>query len=456
MLKFARIALFLFMGVSAAALAGPVTETRLSNGLRVIVREDHRAPVVVSQIWYRVGSIDESTGTTGVAHALEHMMFKGTKAVPAGQFSRIIAAAGGQENAFTSSDSTAYFQQLRAAELPLAFKLEADRMRNLTFSQAEFAKEIKVVMEERRWRTEDQAQGVLRERFNAAAFDEHPYHNPIIGWMNDLQHMTVGDVEAWYRRWYTPQNAVLVVVGDVKAADVFALARRYFGPVPARSMIGRKPLAEPAQRGIKRLTVKAPAEQPALIMGYHVPVLRNAATDVDPYALEMLAGVLDADAASRLTRELVRAQQVAADVGAGYDSIARGPGLFILEGTPSTGKNVAELEQALRGQIEKIKRDGVTEDELTRIKAQLVAGEVYKLDSMFYQAMEIGQMEMSGLSYRDIDMRLEKLKAVTAEQVQQAARKYLVDDQLTVAVLDPQPLDPKSKAAPPADARHLR
>ncbi|MBI2311871.1 MAG: insulinase family protein [Betaproteobacteria bacterium] len=435
-----------------AALANP-HEFRLKNGLRLIVKEDHRAPVVVTQIWYRAGSMDEFNGTTGVAHLLEHMMFKGTKGVPAGEFSRRIAAAGGRENAFTSRDYTAYFQQLHKSKLALAMQLEADRMRNLILTREEFEKEIKVVMEERRLRTEDQPHSLVYEKLMAAAFQSHPYQRPIIGWMNDLENMTVGDARDWYGRWYAPNNAILVVVGDVNPKGVLALAERYYGGFAPRPLPERKPQQEPPQAGIKRLTVKAPAELPYLLMAYHAPVLRDAAADWEPYALEVLAGVLDGNASARLPKNLVRDTRLAQSAGASYDGTARGPGMFFLDGAPSEGRSVAELEVALRAEIDKIAKDGVTEEELNRVKSQVVAAQVYKRDSMFYQAMEIGQTEMVGLSYKDIDLMVKKLQEVTAAQVQEVARKYFKDDSLTVAVLDPQPLD-KKRAPAATGLRH--
>ncbi|HDJ86948.1 MAG TPA: insulinase family protein, partial [Chromatiales bacterium] len=216
-----------------AVAAGPVHEYRLDNGLRVLVKEDHRAPVVVSQVWYKVGSGDEHGGITGISHALEHMMFQGTAKHPAGEFSRIVAANGGRENAFTGRDYTAYFQLLAKDRLPVSFELESDRMRNLSLKEADFRKEIQVVMEERRLRTDDNPQALTYERFNAAAFVSSPYHHPVIGWMDDLRNLKIGDLRAWYRRWYAPNNATLVVVGDVDPQAVLRLAERYFGPLPA-------------------------------------------------------------------------------------------------------------------------------------------------------------------------------------------------------------------------------
>lgn len=449
------LALLLSPSAPATAADG-IAERVLDNGLKVIVKTDHRAPVAVSQLWYKAGSMDEFNGTTGVAHVLEHMMFKGTPEVPAGQFTKLIAAAGGRDNAFTSRDYTTYFQQLQKSKLALAFKLEADRMQNLSLSEPDFDKEIKVVMEERRWRTDDKPQSLVVEGLMATAFKEHPYRRPVIGWMNDLEHMTVADARNWYRRWYAPNNAVLVVVGDVEPARVFGLAETYFGKIKARPLPVRKPQTEPPQDGIRRIVVKAPAKLPYLLMSYHVPVLRDPQRDWEPYALEMLAGVLDGNGSARLNRALVRESRVASQVGAGYDDVARGPGAFMLDATPSEGKTVTEVEAALRDQIDKLKREGITPDELQRVKAQVIASQVYQRDSMFYQGMLIGQYEMSGLSYRDLDSRLDKLKAVTAEQVRDVARKYLKDDNLTVATLDPLPLAGHVPVAPPKGAHDVR
>ncbi len=421
-------------------------EKTLRNGLKVIVQEDRRAPVIVQQIWYRAGSMDENTGTTGIAHVLEHMMFKGTKSVPMGQFSKRIAAAGGRENAFTSNDYTAYFQQLHKSKLPLAMQLESDRMRNLQLSKTEFDKELQVVMEERRMRTDDEPHALLYEQLMAVVYQSHPYRNPIIGWMGDLKALEVGDAQRWYNNWYAPNNAVLVVAGDIKAEDVFALAQRYYGEIPARKIPSRKVINDPAQLGVKRIVVKAPAKLPNLLMAYHTPTLRDPEKEWKPYALQVLAGILDGNESARLNKTLVREQQLASSVGVSYDAISRGPSLFMLEGTPSEGKTVSDLEAGLRAQVELLIRDGVSEEELKRVKAQVTASEVYKRDSLFYQAMQIGQLESAGLSHQAMPLMLQQLQAVTAQQVQEVAREFIKDDQLAVAVLDPQPLPENSVA----------
>ncbi|MBL8382035.1 MAG: insulinase family protein [Burkholderiales bacterium] len=423
-------------------------ETVLPNGLKIIVKEDRRAPTVAHMVWYRAGSIDEVNGTTGVAHVLEHMMFKGTRRLGPGEFSRRVAAAGGRENAFTSRDYTAYFQQVHKSRLELVMQLEADRMANLRFSDAEFAKEIKVVMEERRLRTDDQPRALLHETLMAAAYKASPYRTPVIGWMRDLETMTAADARAWYGAWYAPNNAVLIVTGDASPETVVRLARKHYGPVRARPLPARKAQDEPPQAGIRRVEVKAPAELPHVSLAWRAPRLVDVEKDADVHALEVLAGVLDGHDGARLTRSLVRGSRVASHAGAGYDSTARGPVLFVLEGTPAAGRSAAEVEEALRAEVRRIAADGVSEAELRRVKAQVVAAQVFKRDSIFGQAMEIAQFEMSGLSHRQIDRALDKIRAVTAEEVKAVAARYFGDDTLTVATLRPLPLTDRPPPAP--------
>ena len=441
-------ALLVAAAVVTPALAeqGDMHEHALANGMKIIVMEDHRAPTVASMVWYRAGSMDELSGTTGVAHVLEHMMFKGTKGNAPDMFARTIAAAGGRDNAFTNRDYTAYFQQLHKSKLPLALGLEADRMQNLVLSGEEFAKEIKVVMEERRLRTEDQPRALLFEQMMAVAYTGSPYKWPIIGWMNDLENMKVEDARAWYERWYTPNNATLVVVGDVDPQEVFRVAEEKFGPIPSRELPVRKPQIEPAQRGIKRLVVKGPGELPYLLMGWHVPVLRDLEKDWEPYALSMLVGVLDGSDAARLDRTLVKEARIAVSAGASYDSVNRGPGMFFMDGVPAPGTSVAELEAALRAALRKVIDEGVSEEELKRVKAQVIASQVFQRDSMFYQAMQMGMLNTVGLPYDSTDLQLRKLREVTADQVREVARRYFVDDSLTVAVLDTQSVAPRAAA----------
>jgi zinc protease len=426
--------------VSAVWADRNVHEAMLDNGMKVLVKQDKRAPVVTSQVWYKVGSSYEHSGVTGISHALEHMMFKGTDTLGPGVFSEIISANGGDDNAFTGRDYTAYFQNLASDRLHVSFELEADRMRNLTLPAAEFAKEIEVVKEERRLRTEDDPTALTFERFSATAYQVSPYRNPVIGWMSDLDSMSVDDLRDWYRTWYAPNNATLVVVGDVEPERVFALARQHFGPLKPEPSASTKPREEPPQAGIKRLRVKAPATEPYLLMGYKAPVVGTADEAWEPYALEMLAGILDGGSSARFSRNLIRGSEVAAGADASYRVYSRLPGLFLVDGNPAKGRTVEELEQALRGEIERLRTEPVSEAELERVRNQVIASKVFEQDSVFYQALQIGMLETIGLDWRLADEYVEHLSAVTAEQVRAVANKYLVDDRLTVAVLDPLPI----------------
>lgn len=431
-----------------------VHEEVLDNGLKVLVKEDHRAPVVVAQIWYKVGSSYEHSGITGVSHVLEHMMFKGTAKHSAGEFSRIIAANGGRENAFTSRDYTAYFQQLEKSRLPISFEMEADRMRSLTLPEEEFKKEVEVVMEERRMRTEDKPRSLSYEQFNATAFMTSPYRYPVVGWMDDLKNMQVDDLKEWYRKWYSPDNATLVVVGDVDPQEVFKLARKYYGPLTPSSIVPPKPRVEPAQIGPRRLTVKAPARLPYLLMGYKVPTLKTTEQVEEAYALEVLASILSGGNSSRFSRDLVRKQQIAATIDTGYDLYNRLSGLFLIDAIPAKDHSVRDVELAVNEQIKLLQQELVSDKELQRIKAQVIANNVYERDSIFYQAMQMGTLETVGLGWQRMDEYVEKIQAVTAEQIQEVAKKYLINKTLTVAVLDPQPMDNNTRPAVHQPAAH--
>ena len=442
-MKKATWALTLLAAVLAStALANPFEKT-LDNGLRIIVKEDRRAPTAVNMVWYRAGSVDEVDGHSGVAHVLEHMMFKGTPNFGPGEFNRRVAAVGGRDNAFTSRDFTAYFQQVPKDRLEDVIKLEADRMWHLTLDDKEFAQELKVVMEERRTRTEDQPGAQLNEQLHAVAFQTHPYRRPVIGWMNDLENMSVEDAKDWYNTWYVPNNATMVVVGDVDHLQVFRWAEKNYGGMPPGVLPKRKPREEPQQQGVRRLTVRAPADLPQVTLAFKTPAIVDVTRDDDAFALDVLSSVLSGHDAARFSKVLVRETRLAVSADAGYDGIGRGPGMFYLSGSPSPGKTVAELEAAMRAEVARVARDGVGESELARARAQLVASEVFKRDSMFAQAMEMGQMETIGFSWKDSDRIIERLKLVTAAQVKAVAGKYFSDDGLTVAVLEPLPMPDK-------------
>ncbi|RLA16340.1 MAG: insulinase family protein, partial [Gammaproteobacteria bacterium] len=317
--------------ISAYGSSVKVHERIFDNGLKVLVKEDHRSPVVVSQIWYKVGSSYEPGGITGISHMLEHMMFKGTEKYPAGEFSRIVAENGGRENAFTGRDYTAYFQTMEKSRLEVSFELEADRMRNLHLDPDELKKELEVVTEERRMRTDDKPRSKMQEFFMAMAFANSPYKNPVIGWPSDIANYQVDDLQAWYQRWYAPNNATLVVVGDIKPDEVFLLAEKYFAEIKPSELKAVKPQAEIQQQGIRKTTIKLPAKLPYILMGYKVPVLNSAENETDVYALEVLTGILDGGASARLASRLVRGKQIAVSAGAGYNLVSRLPELFMLD-----------------------------------------------------------------------------------------------------------------------------
>jgi len=429
-----------------------VQEITLKNGMRVLVKEDHRSPVVVSMVWYRAGSLDEVNGKTGVAHLLEHMMFKGTKTTKPGEYSEIVAAAGGRENAFTGADYTAYFQRLEKSKLPISMRMEADRMQNLVITEEEFKKEIKVVMEERRWRTDDKPKAQVNELFNSLIFRAHPYGRPIVGWMSDLENMTHEDAIEWYRMWYSPSNAILVIGGDVDAKKVFSEAKKYFADIPAYKIAKRKPQIEPKQNGSRRAILKAPSKLPYIQMGYPAPTLGKDGikNKKEAFALEVLVGILSGTTSSRLNQNLVRNTSRAINVGAGYSMLSRGgQSSFEMYATPSEKVSVIDLEKYLKLELKNIVDNGVTDVELKRVITSVIAGEVYQKDSVFGAVMQIGQLETMGYSHKIVDDYIDNIKQITSQDIQTVIKKYFHDDVLTVVTLDPQPLDknklPKGK-----------
>ncbi|HVV69680.1 MAG TPA: pitrilysin family protein [Gammaproteobacteria bacterium] len=430
------------------ASANDVAFYQLPNGLQLFVQEDHRAPVAVTQVWYKVGSGYEPNGITGISHALEHMMFKGTPKYGPGKFAEIIAANGGQMNAFTANDFTAYYEIMAKDKLPLSFELEADRMRNLSLDPAQFAKEIQVVMEERRMRVDDDPQMKLYELFMAQAHVASPYHHLTIGWMNDLQHLTVDDVRRWYQNWYAPNNAILVVVGDVNPEAVHQLALKYFGSLPASQLPVVKPEAEIPTPGERNLVVKFPAELPLLAIGYNVPVIKTQGQSNDAYVLAVIAAILDGGSSTRLNKDLVRGQQIAAQANASYSPYSRLSDLLILSGTPAPGHTIAELKTALFNEIKKLQTSKVATDELERVKAGVIANKVFSQDSIESQAEDIGSLEAVGLPWKLKEDFIQHISAVTPNDVQAVASRYLVPENMTVAELQPLPL-PKNQPSPP-------
>lgn len=435
------IALLLAAALPGAGLAQPpkVVAKTLDNGLEVLVQPDRRAPVVVSQLWYGVGSADELPGQTGISHILEHMMFRGTPRYPGESFSRAITAEGGRDNAFTSRDFTAYYQILGRGKLELALEMEADRMQHVLLADADLQKELEVVKEERRLRTEDQPENLAYEQLLAAAFQNHPYGQPVIGWMSDIAQTDAAQLRAWHRRWYAPNNAKLVVVGDLDPEQVFAMAERHFGAIPARPVAPMPRREEPPQRGARNLTLRIPAQTEYLVMGFKVPALAQLpqAQQWEAYALSMLSSILDGGRASRLQQRLVRDQKIAARASASYSLYTARASLFMLDATPSTGRTATEVEQALQAEIEALKQQPVTTAELERARAQVVAHSTYAQDSLRHRAYMIGMLETNGLGWETERQLVARYQAVTAAQVQEVAQRYLDSDARTMATIRP-------------------
>jgi zinc protease len=432
-LRYLLLLLPLLAPLAHAEARQPTHSYTLDNGLQVIIREDHRAPVVVSQVWYKVGGVDEPPGQTGLSHALEHMMFKGSEHLEPGQASHLLSSLGASENAMTNRDYTAYYQMLSRDQLPVALELEAERMHLLTLPEDEFVKEIEVIKEERRMRVDDNPNGLAYERFLAQAYTANPYGQPVIGWMHDIERMGIDDLRAWYQQHYVPSNAVLVIVGDVYPETVKPLVERYFGAVPAGDAPEvRKPLELPAP-GERSMTLHLDLQLPTLLMGFNVPSLNTVSEPWEVHALRLLGAVLDGGYSARLPSRLERGDAVATSVGTSYDAFTRGDSLFIFSGIPNEARNIdlPQLEEAIWKEIDELKQNPPNADELARVQAQVVAGLVYAQDSIMAQANRIGELEVVGLPWELVDEDTAALQAITPEQISEVARKYLTRERYT-------------------------
>ena len=432
-----------FAGISIGVWASPAQPTHeftLDNGLKVVVREDHRAPVVVSQLWYKVGSSFEAPTATGLSHALEHMMFKGSSKAGVGEASQILSNLGVQENAFTADDVTVYYQQLAKDRLPVALELEADRMATLKIPTDEFAKEIEVIKEERRLRTDDNPNALAYERFKSLAYPASGYHNPPVGWKFDLDRMSVDDLRAWYHRWYAPNNAVLVLVGDITVDEAKKQVNRWFASIPKKAdVVVKKPL-ELTNPGERQLTIYVKTQLPSLLMGFNVPSLSTAQDKKEVYALELISALLDGGDSARLTTELELNQELVTSAGAGYSAVQRGDSLFLFNALPNTqkGKTIQNVEKGIWQLLDQLKTTKPSKEELDRVKAQLISSLVYARDSISSQAMTIGMLESVGLSWQLADNELNELNAITPEDIQRIAKKYFTRDRLTTAYVLPE------------------
>jgi len=424
----------LFIPLSEAGLKEQVFETILPNGLKVILLENHKAPLVTFQVWYRVGSRNEPWGKTGMSHVLEHMMFKGTRQIGPEEFSRIVQENGGNDNAFTSRDYTAYFQNLSSDRIQVSLDLESDRMQNLLLREEDFRTERMVVMEERRLRTEDNPTGVLLEQLQASAFQVHPYRWPIIGWMGDLKRLTLDDLKEYYTTYYNPSNAFLVVAGDFKKEELLPRIEKAFGSYSKGVAPNQERDKEPFQMGERRILVKKEAQLPTILMAYHVPNLH----DPDSYVLEVIATLLSGGKSSRLYQNLVREKRLVLRAEADYSLLSHDPYLFYLSAEPLPNKETAEVEKALDQEIERLQKELVSERELEKVKNQMEASFVFGQDSIFYQAMVLAQHEIA-FGWRAIDDYLPSIRKVTPEDIQRVAKKYLISDNRTVGILIPLP-----------------
>ena len=425
---FTNLSIILLLVLSFNARA-EIMERTLDNGLHVILKKDTRAPVVTSHIWYKIGSVDESSGKTGLSHALEHMMFKGTKKNPGGKFSEVISKLGGKENAFTSKDYTAYYQTLPSQYLEYAIKLESDRMSNLVVSKEDFLKEIEVIKEERRLRTDDQPEGIAYEQLYASAYNNSAYHDPIIGWMEDLHNMTEKDIFNWYKSWYAPNNATAVIVGDIDFDKNFKLVEKYYGNKKNIKIDNRVERVEPEQFGEKNISIVIPEKPSYLITGYKVPSLNTKNIEKwECYALSVLSGILSSGPNSRLQKVLIREKKLASYADSGFSMFSRKDPLFLIDVNPMVGRKISDIEIEIELIIQELKSKLVTQKELDRIKAQVLASEVYQQDSIDYQARILGMVKTSVGDTRIIKKYTANINSVTADQVRKVAKKYLVSN----------------------------
>ncbi len=426
------VILVLFTTVCAFAQNLRVTEKTLPNGLKVLLKEEHKAPVVTFQIWYKVGSRNEKLGTTGMSHLLEHMMFKGTKKYGPKTFSQTVQRNGGNDNAFTGKNYTAYFETFAADRLEISLDLESDRMQNLIIDPKEFMSEREVVKEERRMRTDDDPVATMVEEMTAAAFIAHPYEWPVIGWMADINSITRDDLYHHYRMYYAPNNATIVVVGDFDTKTLLPKIEKYFGGIPRGPAVPTVGAVEPAQLGERRIIVKKEAELPAVFAGYHAPTVK----DTDTYALEVLQGILSSGKSSRLYRSLVYDKQIALYAGGDYDNVSTDPDLFYLYAGVMPGKTTGEVEQALYAEIDRFKTEPVSDEELQKAKNQIESSFIMGQDSNFNQAMLLGRFETVS-NWKLLEHYVDNVRAVSKEDVMRVARKYFSEDNRTVGILIP-------------------
>ncbi|MGB8484440.1 MAG: pitrilysin family protein [Acinetobacter bohemicus] len=427
-----------------STLARTTFETTLSNGLKVIIREDHRSPMVMTQIWYGVGSSDESGNLLGISHVLEHMMFKGTNKVPNDEFTRLSRLYGGSVNASTFTNYTNYYQLYPKTYLPMALELESDRMSNLLLRQQDFEPEIKVVMEERRLRTDDNPRSLAFERFKWISYPTSHYRQPVIGYMKNLQNIQLEDVKKWYRDWYTPNNAILIIVGDVDSESTLLQVQKYFGDIPARKTPPRNDVFEFDRVGYRHMELNLPVQVPNLYMAWNVRSLVTAKNPQDAYALTIIKNVLDSGISSRLQDRLVRDKKVLSAISVSYDPYNRGDSLLSISALPTDGVSLQDAEKAIQSEIDLLKTELIQAEEVERVTAKFVSNLVYSQDDIAGQTKMIGNLEINGLSFRLMDELPKHFETVTPQDIQRVANSYFVRDNLSTLYLSPVP--PENKA----------
>ncbi len=413
-------------------------ETTLKNGLKVIIREDHRAPMVMTQIWYKVGSTDESGNTLGISHVLEHMMFKGTSKVPNDEFTRISRIYGGSINAATFTNYTNYYQLYPKAYFPMALELEADRMSNLLLRQQDFEPEMKVVMEERRQRTEDNPRSRAFERFKWISYPTSHYRQPVIGHMKTLNNIQLNDVKQWYKTWYTPNNAILVIVGDVESEQALLQVQKYFADTPSRVTPQRNDVHEFEHLGYRHMEINTDVQVPNLYMTWNVKSLASAINPQDAYALTIIRSLLDSGISSRLQDRLVRDRKLLTSVSVSYDPYNRGDSLFSISALPANGVSFEDAQKAIQTEVDALKTEDIPKHELERITTRFVSNLIYNQDSIAGQAKMIGNLEVNGLSYRLMDELPKYYENVSMSDIQRVANSYFIRENLSTLYLAPE------------------
>ncbi|WP_228199809.1 M16 family metallopeptidase [Acinetobacter sp. WCHAc060007] len=422
---------------SRSQLSRTTFETTLKNGLKVIIREDHRSPMVMTHIWYKVGSSDESGNLLGISHVLEHMMFKGTNKVPNDEFTRLIRLYGGSINAATFTNYTNYYQLYPKTYFPMALELEADRMSNLKLKQSDFEPEIKVVMEERRQRTDDNPRSWAFERFKWLAYPTSHYRQPVIGYMKNLQNIQLDDLKRWYKTWYAPNNAILVIVGDVNAEQALLQVQKYFGDIPSQKQPSRNDVLEFERPGYRHLELSNNVQIPNLYMAWNVHSLSSAKNPQDAYVLNIIRNLLDSGISSRLQERLIRDKKILTTLSVSYDPYNRGDSLFSISAMPASGVSLTDAQKAIQAEIDLLKNELIDATEMDRIRTKFIANMIYNQDDIAGQAKTIGNLEVNDLSFRLMDELPRHYENVSPQDVQKVANTYFVRDNLTTMYLTP-------------------